>query len=111
MRCQGPLGEEALGRELSCEWPYKKDLYWSRCFIYFFIFQEQTVNEEPHSNEQVELVERPIENVCLINHLQVVVFPCCHLFICQQCGDAIQSSARNHCPVCRGATYFINVFI
>ncbi|XP_065657944.1 uncharacterized protein LOC136082484 [Hydra vulgaris] len=80
-----------------------------------FIEQEQTVDEESQSNGQAAVVERPIENVykiCLVNNLQVVVFPCCHLCLCQRCADAIQSSSINHCPVCRGPTAdFINVFI
>ncbi|XP_012562954.2 uncharacterized protein LOC105847728 [Hydra vulgaris] len=57
-----------------------------------FIEQEQTVDEEFQSNGQTAVVERPIENVCkvcLVKSLQVVVFSCRHLYLCQRCAEAI----------------------
>ncbi|XP_065646484.1 baculoviral IAP repeat-containing protein 8-like [Hydra vulgaris] len=80
-----------------------------------FMEQEKTVDKESQSNGPAAVVKRPIENVCkvcLVNNLQIAVYPCRHLYLSRQCAETSQSSSINHCPVCRGPTAdFKNNFV
>lgn len=63
--------------------------------------QRQRVELEKVQRELEELHERRLCVVCRENDIQVIIMPCSHACLCQDCGELIQRSASALCPMCR----------